>query len=178
MNIFATSSDPLEAAIALDDKRVVKMVLESTQMLSTALFLNSGKILDGIYGPTHIKHPCTLWTSHSAENWQWLFAHTKALANEYTFRYGKIHKSTEILGKLWEYHIIYMPKNIGLTKFANCTRSIEKNIDFKNIENTEEAYRLYLSAKWLQDKRKPTWKNREKPIWFKEPSNLSYSEHA
>ena len=42
MNIFYVDSCPAEAAISLVDKHVVKMILESAQLLSTA-----HRILDG-----------------------------------------------------------------------------------------------------------------------------------
>ena len=63
MNIFVTSNCPILSAQALDNKRVVKMVLETAQVLSTAIFINSGITYDGIYKPTHLKHSCTIWAA-------------------------------------------------------------------------------------------------------------------
>lgn len=63
MNIFVTDISPIVSAQALDDKRVVKMILESAQLLSSAIFINSQSIYNDIYKPTHLKHPCTIWTS-------------------------------------------------------------------------------------------------------------------
>jgi len=59
MNIFVTSNCPKLSAQALDNKRVVKMVLETAQLLSTAIFINSTITYDNLYKPTHVKHPCT-----------------------------------------------------------------------------------------------------------------------
>ena len=63
MNIFVTSNCPKLSAQALDNKRVVKMVLETAQLLSTAIFINSTITYDNLYKPTHVKHPCTIWTT-------------------------------------------------------------------------------------------------------------------
>ena len=71
MNIFVLDSDPKVAATMLCDKHVVKMILESAQMLSTVAHTN-GHIPR--YRPTHSKHPCTLWAGESKSNWQWLVA--------------------------------------------------------------------------------------------------------
>ena len=79
MNIFVTDPCPKISAQNLDNKRVVKMLLESAQLLSTAITLNGGK---GIYKPTHIHHPCTKWVAHSYQNWLWLFRHMCHLQDE------------------------------------------------------------------------------------------------
>ena len=42
MNIFALSSDPFESAQMMCDKHVVKMIIETAQLLSTA-----HRVLDG-----------------------------------------------------------------------------------------------------------------------------------
>ena len=94
MNIFYFTYDYKLNAKLLDDKRVVKMVLETTQLLSNALFLN-GEIHP--YSPTHLKHPCTIWASKSTSNWKWLKKYGLALAKEYTKRYKKIHKCEPII---------------------------------------------------------------------------------
>ena len=75
------------SAQALDSKRVVKMVLETAQLLSTAIFINSAVTYDNLYKPTHIKHPCTIWAAANIENWDWLFRHFIALCEEYSLRY-------------------------------------------------------------------------------------------
>lgn len=117
MNIFYVSHDPVEAAQSLVNKHVVKMILESAQLLSTAhrvldghetvqvrVNLNTGKsrkvrvrqlpdIRDSIlYSATHINHPSAIWCRQSVENYSWLVEHFFALMNEYTLRYNKVHK--------------------------------------------------------------------------------------
>lgn len=97
------------------------MVLETAQILSTAHRVIDGMcvevtykkldklrkkkvwILDDsrndiLYSATHINHPCSIWVRESVENYNWLVDHFFALANEYTYRYGKHHKSAVELG--------------------------------------------------------------------------------
>ncbi len=71
------------SAQALDSKRVIKMVLETAQLLSTAIFINSTIVYDDIYKPTHLKHPYTIWAPSTLGNWEWLLQHFMALCDEY-----------------------------------------------------------------------------------------------
>ena len=94
MNIFVVDEDPVVAAQQLCDKHVVKMILETAQMLCTVA-RNHGH--EAPYKVAHPKHPCTLWVGKSAANWQWLIDHGLAMAAEYTRRYGRKHKSEEVI---------------------------------------------------------------------------------
>jgi hypothetical protein len=97
MNIFFLSANPNKAAEAHCDKHVVKMLLESTQLLWTAQWiLRSGPPPDdapmtkgGIrgYKATHKNHPCAIWTRDCLANYMWLCALATALADEYHYRY-------------------------------------------------------------------------------------------
>ena len=99
MNIFALSLDPRQAARWHCDKHVVKMLLESTQLLWTAHAIASGNMelptsapttKDGTrrgYKPTHRNHPCAKWTRACLGNYMWLCALASALAEEYHYRY-------------------------------------------------------------------------------------------
>ena len=90
MNIFVLSEDPVQAAQWQCDKHVVKMIIESAQMLSSAVVRHGGEC---IYKPTHKHHPCTIWAGDSHENWSWLYRHFVALSLEYEARYKKQHLS-------------------------------------------------------------------------------------
>ena len=144
MNIFITSTDPKECAKMLDDKRVIKMVLETTQMLSTALIVHNGI---GPYKVTHLNHPCSVWVRTNQSNYDWTIEHLSTLLDEYTNRYSKIHKCSQYLPHLTQSrHIIPIG---SLTTFVNCT-------NYKDLEVTQ-AYKQCLKDKWAADKRKPTW---------------------
>lgn len=94
MNIFYVDRDPTLAAQALCDKHVVKMVLESAQIMCTVLH---EKGLPAQYRATHKNHPCTIWAGKSEMHFSWLHTHAAALSEEYTFRYGKVHKSLAVI---------------------------------------------------------------------------------
>ena len=169
MNIFACDATPNKAAQALDDKRVVKMVLESAQILSSGIFLNSGIIYPQLYRPAFLGHPCVIWASQTYANWQWLYQHFQALCDEYSYRYAKQHKTLQLAPALQELSSII--PNAPITNFANCTRAEKLGINYKHVNDTHEAYRLYLNAKWACDTRKPVWTMRGAPTWYCAPKN-------
>lgn len=152
MNIFASFNCPYRSSEFLDDKRVIKMVLESAQLLSTALHING---IEGIYRKTHVKHPCTIWTARSRSNYEWLLEHFKALYTRYSMIYDREHACSRFFGELARLRLD-MP-DVGLTEFANCAANKELNIDFKSIDDVHLAYRMYLNERWKHDKRVPTW---------------------
>ena len=102
MNIFVTNPDPVVSAKALPDKHVVKMPLETCQMLSIGFshwYYDWGddlvKKIDGTAYKTSKgafrNHPCTQWAAASLYNTAWLIQHGCALSDEYNHRYGKLH---------------------------------------------------------------------------------------
>lgn len=92
MNIFVLDTDPVKAAQAQFDKHVVRMVLESAQLLCSAFPQGAAP-----YRRTHYNHPCAVWTRQSYANFAWLVDHGLALADEYEHRYNKVHKSREVI---------------------------------------------------------------------------------
>jgi len=153
MNIFVLDYDPAIAAQMQCDKHVVKMILESAQMLSTVQQLNG---LSSKYKPTHAKHPCTVWAGKTLANYTWLLNHGMALCKEYTKRYGKIHKCQS----MFEGTLCHVPKAIterNITTFAQAMP------DQYRQENTVEAYRRY----YIHEKAAiAKWKHSNVPNWF------------
>lgn len=93
MNIFYLDRDPREAARLQCDRHVVKMILETAQLLSTAHNeIDGGQIA---YKTTHKNHPSAVWTRASRDNYLWLRSHLMALGREYTKRYGKVHATIQ-----------------------------------------------------------------------------------
>lgn len=154
MNIFVSNNCPIKSAQFLDDKRVVKMILESAQLLSTAINECGGK---GPYKNTHKNHPSAVWARETKNNYMWLFDHYIALCNEYKQRYNKEHKCYSLKQILLD-NLNLIPDG-PLTPFPNCTI-------FKNETDVIKAYNLYLLHKWEIDKRIPTWygKTRDKVV--------------
>ena len=105
MNIFAIEGDPatnsidwIKSAQSQDNYRVVKMILESCQMLCTTINILSDAHV-APYKSTHKSHPSTKWVRASSANFEALVEHTMAMIDEYHVRFGKIHKCTSVLDK-------------------------------------------------------------------------------
>lgn len=150
MNIFVTNKCPIISAQEQCDVHNRKMICESVQLLSTAHY-----VLDGVqvgYKPTHQNHPSNIWTRNSSANYQWLYTHYKALCDEYTFRTGKVHKSSELLSVLSS-----LPKNIKDRRpaFALC---VPEQFQRLGLFDQTISYRAYLNVKLKE------WACREKPI--------------
>ena len=184
MNIFYVDSDPIIAAQCLVDKHVIKMILESAQLLSTAHRILDGKeitenvyingsspakyrkkkrwVLDDnrediLYKCTHQNHPSAIWARQSVENYNWLVDHLFALSDEYTYRYGKYHAT---MGKL-AYLIQSPPLNLkewDMTPMPSC---MDK--EYIISENVIDNYRNYYK---VGKARMHSWKKREAPSWI------------
>ena len=148
MNIFFSSLDPVACARFLDNKRAVKMPLETAQMLSTAV-RSTG--LEVGYKATHANHPSNVWARASKQNFLWLCEHGLALCAEYTRRYGKVHKSEAIIKDMIQHADRF--ESVGLTTLPNCAANKEQGLDFKSEPCIHTAYRKYLSARFLNDKK-------------------------
>jgi len=93
MNIFYLDENPNKAAKAQYNKHVVKMILESAQMLCTAHHHYGNDSVP--YKKAHYNHPSTMWVRQNSKHYRWLFHHMLALGDEYTKRYGKKHLSID-----------------------------------------------------------------------------------
>ncbi len=166
MNIFATDKCPIKSASNLCDKHVVKMILESTQMLCTALSLKGcptafiPKNKSGSpYRPAYENHPCNVWVRESQENFVWLLRHGLGISFEYALRYKKTHSCDSAL-----FHILrnnlhqWMPSEKNLTTFAQAMPDKYKK------KNSITAYREYY-----RQEKKPiaVWKFTQPPKWWR-----------
>jgi len=161
MNIFYLDKDPKVCATMHLDKHCVKMILEYSQLLSTAhRVLDGDKFADKnkFYKKTHFNHPSAIWVRKSYQNYFWLHELLYCLCKEYTYRYKKIHKveRTGLLKKLMK-----LPVNIGHDNFTEPTPAMPNDckIDNDSIASYRKYYQLYKShiAKWT---------SREIPSWF------------
>ena len=184
MNIFYVDKDPVKAAQMLLDKHVVKMILESAQMLCTVKRVLDGKEyfdttkngrkikrwkLDNpneeaiIYKAGWLNHPSTQWVFQSAYNYIWLYRHMMALNEEYKRRYNHTedHLTIQKLGQL----LSVPPKNAKLNvKGTDATPAMPD--ECKVPGDSVASYRNYYIMK---KQRFATWKAPAKmPQWFKE----------
>jgi hypothetical protein len=179
MNIFYIDENPVQAAQWMVDKHVVKMILESAQLLSTAHRLLDGEEYVGqtptgrkakrwrlhdarepvVYSATHINHPSCVWTRSSVENYNWLVDHFFALMAEYTYRYDKEHKC---FGEL-SYMLQSPPKNLKDWDMTPMPSAMDDKYKISNDALTN--YRNYYK---LGKERMHSWKRREPPEWIYE----------
>ena len=103
MNIFFLHPDPRVCARYHGDKHVIKMILETCQLLCSVWHITDP--LHHLYSPpykrTHTNHPCTRWACKSLQNYSWLCCLGKELCIEYTHRYGKVHKCEDYIRTLY-----------------------------------------------------------------------------
>ena len=178
MNIFYVDSCPIKSAQYLVDKHVVKMILESAQLLSTA-----HRVLDGIeyigysqsgrkakrwklndfrddilYQATHIHHPSNVWVRESSDNYKWLWEHLVALCEEYSFRYDKDHK---VMREGLVNVLKTIPNNISRIGFNQPTPAMDERyiISDDSVINYRNYYSFGKSHLF-------SWKRRDKPDWL------------
>ena len=186
MNIFYLSPNPVVAAQMACDKHVVKMVVESAQMLSTA-----HRMLDGeqvivpsksgkrmvkqwllsdardtlLYKSAHPNHPSTVWTRLSSGNYQWHYEYFVALCDEYTHRYGKVHMTDTKLRNALATH----PTNIHQGRQTTMALAMNQNPECQFPNDPIKSYRMFYKTKSF----KMVWTNRNVPTWYKKSEKSS-----
>lgn len=181
MNLFILDNDIDRCAEYHIDKHIGKMQLEATQLLATAIWVDSllGYVPRKLeteelrvikeatskesvieerqflrYLATHHNHPCAIWVRTSFDNYCWTHNYVNALNSESIWRGNKPHSSCAEANKM------PLPKNIphmGLTPFALAMPEELKDKD------AVKAYRNY----YYRDKEEiASWKIRGKPIWW------------
>lgn len=182
MNLFILDTCPIEAAKQQCDKHVPKMIVESAQMLSTAHRMldgdlerrpsKSGKTMvkywkmksnhfeSLLYKAVHMHHPCTVWTMESSDNYRWHYDHFLALCDEYTYRYGKIHKTDRVLREA----LGELPLNIDYGPMTPFKLAMKSNPECIALGDPVKAYQAFYQTK--QDRFKMVWTKREVPSWF------------
>ena len=158
MNIFYFYNCPKKSAQAQPDKMLVKMPLETAQMLCTAhRELDGDEYADevGLYKRAYWNHPCTIWARERQGNYTWLYKHFIALGDEYKYRYGREHASITKL----KIPLLKVPDNIVDKKMTSVAQAMPE--EYKD-ENPITAYRNYCInekhyAKWERGRDKPSW---------------------
>ena len=154
MNIFVLDSDPQHAAQYHCDKHVVKMIVESCQIMCSVHHLFG--VYSGIpYRKTHQFHPCVIWALQSRRNFEWLTELSQYLLLEYTFRYGKVHKSTQVYNWIVEHPLCFSVQE--LTSFVQVMPEPYKSLD------AIAAYRNYYRGEKTTILK---YTLREVPLWL------------
>lgn len=164
MNIFAFDMSPETSARWLDDVRKNKMILESCQLMSTAMNVLSPGHSYEVYATTHRNHPCAIWVRESWSNFNWLLAYTEQLM----YQRGKPHKCGELIPAFKHYLFRCGDAfpHVYQTPFVNCAAHAGLKISYKHIPDTHSAYRLYIRDRWATDTIPLTWRHGERPFWI------------
>jgi hypothetical protein len=173
MNIFVLDECPITSAQMQCDKHIIKMPLETAQMLCAVWYrYGSGDrvplTLGGTpYKETHKNHPCTLWAGNDAHNYDWLWRHGMELCFEYTRRYNNIHKCQSVIMDLTIDNVGFAFEHMSRqgTPHPQCMPDIYKEQDgfFPPEVATVRAYRQYYVhdkkdiAKWEKSRPMPDW---------------------
>lgn len=157
MNIFYLDSDPKKSAEMHNDRHVVKMILESAQLLSTA-----HRVIDNIeddstlYKKTHTNHPSAKWVRESSQHYDWLYNLFVELCKEYKYRYNKTHlterKLKDVLSK--------KPKNLTDKGFRQPPQAMP---DYLRSSDSISAYRNYYQR---EKSHLAKWTKRNPPKWY------------
>ena len=161
MNIFVTDPSPIQSARNLPDKHIVKMPLETCQMLAIIYsdwYYGVGKLykLDGTpYRTAHgafRNHPCTQWAAANQYNLAWLIQHGFALCDEYYMRYNKVHTCLDVIHQAIRIYNACFDQSVSQSyhKVTDFTRAMPESIKFDTTIDTITAYKQYLNTKpWL-----------------------------
>ncbi|WP_353272780.1 pyrimidine dimer DNA glycosylase/endonuclease V [Wolbachia endosymbiont (group A) of Urophora cardui] len=167
MNIFILDENPVIAAQMLCDKHIVKMPLETAQLLSSVFSMAlkapnpfvsiTNQNIEVPYKLTHKNHPCSLWARQSKGNFYWLIGYGKELCKEYTWRYKRKHKSEEVI------NLCDSNKDLLIFQSTSMQAFIQALPDRYKCTNPVKAYREYYLhekmrfAKWEKGRKAPDW---------------------
>ena len=161
MNIFVTHPSPIQSARNLPDKHIVKMPLETCQMLAIIysdwyhglgnLYKKDGTPYATARGAFR-NHPCTQWAAKNPYNLAWLIRHGYALCHEYNLRYGKVHTCLDVIEQAERIYHSWCkePLSYASQQVRSFTRAMPEYLKYDQTINTIEAYKRYLNTKpWL-----------------------------
>ena len=141
MNIFYLDECPKKAAQLQYNKHVVKMILESAQMLCTAHH-HYGNGDNVPYKKAHYNHPSTIWVRQNSIHYDWLYDHMMALGNEYTKRYNKVHLSIIKCRDL-----VYLPPGIPTVMFNQPPQCMPD--EYKDPCSIQAYWNYYIGEKHI-----------------------------
>lgn len=157
MNIFMPEKRIDDSVKALDDRRLIKQILECKTILDVAIGCKTG----------YQNHPVV---KHYKYYPKFVILYASCACEEYYHRFGRLHKLNVYFDNIWKQYadefnntvLGYFPLSAfyceGKATDPNCIRT---------TENTVELFRQKLCKKWDNDKIPPKWTNREPPVWYK-----------
>ena len=155
MNIFVLDEDVKKCAVYHNDKHVVKMILETAQLLCGVHHMTNSLTEQVPYRLSHKNHPCSIWARENMSNYLWLCELGLELCKEYTHRYEKRHKSQDVI----EWCLINKP-NLPEDSFTEPPKAMP---DEYKVDNVVQSYRNYYIGEKASFSK---WKKRSVPSWF------------
>lgn len=159
MNIFMPEETIYDSVKALDDKRLIKQILECKTILDVAMDEEK---------KGYARHPVIVYYKDFP---QFVFAYIVTACEEYEYRFGKVHKLMEFTFDNYCQFDNYCKNFYSVhkenVKAFYCDGSIKDENCIRTTDNTVELFRNKLCKKWDNDKYPPKWTNRQPPIWYK-----------
>ena len=149
MNIFMPEETIVESVRALDDRRLIKQILECKTILDVAIEGKSG----------YAKHPVVVYY----KNYPWFVCRYGITAcAEYCLRFDKLHG----LARYFEERAYDIPVGERAPMVFYCEGTKGSPNAIRTTDNTVELFREKLCGKWDRDKYAPKWTGRERPGWY------------
>ena len=190
MNLFLIAEDPQEIAEAHCDSHVVKMIIETAQILYCAWWCTGRDKMEETQDPppyrvTHKNHPTARWIRADSHHYQFACRLGLALCKEYTSRFeGRVHKTQLHLERLMrlgsppvdedcrdlatfdKVATCGLPEKIGFFPCAIDDETFEKVKVCRPELDAIETYRNYYRSKLDTMKRPMKWKRPNRPAWM------------
>ena len=165
MNIFVLDECPDTSAEYMCDQHIPKMLVESAQMMASAL-LENGVSTSKMpltkkgtpYRGGYKHHPCTKWVGETRNNYLWLADHASRLWREHYLRFGTSHACGYAVAKMYNlYSETSIPK-------GRRTRFVQAMPDEYKNPCTITAYRNFYRG---EKAKFATWDRSRQPWWWK-----------
>lgn len=178
MNIFYLHHNTNKCARWHCDKHVVKMILETAQLLYTAHWVlaalaNMKPDLAtapppktrpddrGYMSIRNPKHPCAIWVRESLDHYKWLCELGLALCVEFRHRFGdKAHSCERHL--VWLFY--HPPKQLVSKGWRQPPMAMPD--EYKRSKNSIVAYRIYYRENKGAKRGIITYTGRHRPHWL------------
>lgn len=179
MNIFFLHKDPTVIPSLMSNKHVVKMIVESAQLLCTAIRVIEGDQItviqnerrlkkyvhptlnDVLYKSISVNHPCSIWVRSNKKHFYWLLSHLDALCKEYTNRFGKTHLTEKKMSGL-----LHCPEEMPDITFydpplampeiymvGDCIQSYRKYYEKEKLFSEQDKERFFKVSQEIAKKR-------------------------
>ena len=163
MNIFMPEVLIANSVMTLDDRRLIKQILECYQIIRI-----NERVLAGEENVGYRNHPVVKFYRDKIP---FVIKYGMVACSEYFVRFCKCHTYQDFFTDHWRnypqisdiYNVLYCEKRS--TELYE--KSVEYDVKNHRLEDVHLLFREKLINKWNNDKRKPTWTGIQCPNWYK-----------